>query len=563
MLLAADNQNNAGTGVSNTHFRVNGNYTAANPFEADLAVSTENTGMVRLRIRATDIESQATDPAGVGSIDQVYVNDVLVGMLAQGADNATGDTIVLFDSALLASGTARVRIQNANTNTVCNMTVQDVELTLEKTGDDLIDGGAGVDQLVGGRGDDVYIVGEERHSVQEQAGQGSDTVLSAARMFTLGAGIETLGTSLPAREQALTVEAQIDTDIVAATQHPRSVTVLNDDDSVGAGAPTILRTTTAGDQLGPSVAALDFGRPLVIWELGESGGKVFRGRIIDADGTPSGNDFLISAPGGETPDSGEVRAQVTAINGGGFAVVWGITNEIVGRVFDSTGAAIAPQFTVNQRTDGAQTTVAITRLAEGGFMAAWTSDNGQDGDVHGVVARLFNGDGSARGDDFVVNQVGTRFQLFPELATLQDGRIVAVFSSDIPGSGSDYEGRQSILDTTPDQTPIGNELASTVTAGTGDDVLAGSDGGDTMLGGAGNDSLDGGAIEANSANGAGTNAAFTLIGGAAFSNVAGQLRSELISGNTFLIADTKGDGIADLWLRLDGVVTVGAGDPGL
>ena len=81
------------------------------------------------------------------------------------------------------------------------------------------------------------------------------------------------------------------------------------------------------------------------------------------------------------------------------------------------------------------------------------------------------------------------------------------------------------------------------------------------LGGGGQgDRIDLSAIDANSANGAGTNEAFTFIGSGAFSNVAGQLRSEVIVGNTFLMADTTGDGVADLWLQLDGTVTVAAGD---
>ena len=80
-----------------------------------------------------------------------------------------------------------------------------------------------------------------------------------------------------------------------------------------------------------------------------------------------------------------------------------------------------------------------------------------------------------------------------------------------------------------------------------------------LAGGQG-DRIDLSAIDANTANGSGTNEAFSFIGSGAFSNVAGQLRSEVISGNTYLIADTNGDAIADLWLRLDGTVTVGAGD---
>ena len=83
------------------------------------------------------------------------------------------------------------------------------------------------------------------------------------------------------------------------------------------------------------------------------------------------------------------------------------------------------------------------------------------------------------------------------------------------------------------------------------------------LAGSQGDRIDLSAIDANTANGSGTNDAFTFIGSAAFDNVAGQFRSEVIGGNTYLMADTNGDGIADLWLQLDGAVSVGAGDLGL
>ncbi len=53
---------------------------------------------------------------------------------------------------------------------------------------------------------------------------------------------------------------------------------------------------------------------------------------------------------------------------------------------------------------------------------------------------------------------------------------------------------------------------------------------------------------------------FAFIGTAAFTNVAGQLRYEQISGNTYVSGDTNGDGIADFMIRLDGLHTLGGGD---
>jgi hypothetical protein len=57
--------------------------------------------------------------------------------------------------------------------------------------------------------------------------------------------------------------------------------------------------------------------------------------------------------------------------------------------------------------------------------------------------------------------------------------------------------------------------------------------------------------------------AFSFIGTGAFSNTAGQLRYEQISGNTYVEGDTNGDGVADFMIRFDGLHALVSGDFGL
>jgi Ca2+-binding RTX toxin-like protein len=54
--------------------------------------------------------------------------------------------------------------------------------------------------------------------------------------------------------------------------------------------------------------------------------------------------------------------------------------------------------------------------------------------------------------------------------------------------------------------------------------------------------------------------AFAFVGADAFHGVAGELRYEQISGNTYVQGDTDGDGIADFWIRLDGLHALTSGD---
>ena len=59
-------------------------------------------------------------------------------------------------------------------------------------GDDYLDGGTGIDTLVGGAGNDTYVVDTTKDVIAEEAGGGTDTVLTALASYTLGAELETL-----------------------------------------------------------------------------------------------------------------------------------------------------------------------------------------------------------------------------------------------------------------------------------------------------------------------------------------------------------------------------------
>ena len=118
----------------------------------------------------------------------------------------------------------------------------------------------------------------------------------------------------------------------------------------------------------------------------------------------------------------------------------------------------------------------------------------------------------------------------------------------------------------------GNEVSNNLSGGGGDDALYGFAGADVLNGGAGADVLNGGAgadrfdfsnIElgdriADFVSGTdkvdlrGTGVDFSWIGGAAFSNTAGELR---FAGG-FLLGDVNGDGVADLSISLGSALMI-------
>lgn len=145
-------------------------------------------------------------------------------------------------------------------------------------------------------------------------------------------------------------------------------------------------------------------------------------------------------------------------------------------------------------------------------------------------------------------------------------------------------------------TLLGGAGRDTLLGGSGGDILNGGDGADSLRGGTGRDQLTGGGGgdkfifgPGESAGAPGVtndrirdfktsegdkidlqlidarasvtgNQSFTFIGTAGFNKVAGQLRFETISGNTFVSGDVDGDGLADFAIRLDGAVQLVATD---
>jgi Ca2+-binding RTX toxin-like protein len=158
---------------------------------------------------------------------------------------------------------------------------------------------------------------------------------------------------------------------------------------------------------------------------------------------------------------------------------------------------------------------------------------------------------------------------------------------------------------TLNNTLVGNSGANSLSSGNGDDYITGGAGNDTLNGGAGNDTLVGGAgrdiliggtgsdtfdfdlvshspagaasrdsinggfshgfdridlatIDANAL--AAGNQAFSFIGSAAFSGVAGQLRYTNYSGNVIIDADLNGDSTADMQILVAGTAFMNAAD---
>ena len=135
---------------------------------------------------------------------------------------------------------------------------------------------------------------------------------------------------------------------------------------------------------------------------------------------------------------------------GSFVLTWSAYQidlndyEVYARLFDVNGIAKSAEFQVNQASAGAQYRPAIARLSNDRFVISWESP--QEGS-RGIVARLFEANGTPVGNEFTVNQYTTSEQVGPQVFALGSGFVIA-YTSDLQ-DGSDYGVYACLLYTSP------------------------------------------------------------------------------------------------------------------
>jgi hypothetical protein len=220
------------------------------------------------------------------------------------------------------------------------------------------------------------------------------------------------------------------------------------------GGELQINTITSGNQTEPAVAMDAAAGFVVAWQgpgLIDAGEDIFL-RRFDPNGLPLGDELCAAY----APDV-QVLPSVALNADGSFTVVWESVNlpqagdrSICGRVYDSNGVELGGELVINDAP-------AVCRYpdiaadANGNLAVAWM----EDGSSNSVVARLFNADGSARGDTFEVSTVGFSSVTTPSIAMDDVGFFVVAWDGDPNLAGQD-DIHARLFD--PNGTPLGEQF---------------------------------------------------------------------------------------------------------
>jgi len=213
-----------------------------------------------------------------------------------------------------------------------------------------------------------------------------------------------------------------------------------------------------GAQAYPKAASFGDGGFVLVWQCpnidGNGSGVAARRHL--AGGMPADSEFQVNTH----VDSHQEQPGVAAHGNGSFAVIWqskdqdGDGHGIFARLFAAGGAALTGELSVNTQVSGDQQYPVLAPLRTGGYAAAWSGEG--DGDSSGIYVRPVSSLGSfPAGGAIRVNSWTDGEQTAPDLAVVETGNVAVVWASkDVDGSSWGIAGRLI----SPDGSPVADEF---------------------------------------------------------------------------------------------------------
>ena len=289
-----------------------------------------------------------------------------------------------------------------------------------------------------------------------------------------------------------------------------------------------------------SAATLAAGRVAMVWnETSPFAAPTFgqpqvKMQILRPDGSVAVAPVVIDGTSAQ-------RAQVLALDGGGFVVAWqdyDVGNQGIwkAQVVGGNGVLLGSAFEISSTLSPQEGDLSLVALRTGGFAATW-----RDMQDHTFLARMFDARGKATGHDFQILDTAQDFLGAKAGMVAQDGAVTFWMAGLNPSVGSGFvlQAQTFGTETTLTDWRLGDTSDDLLAGGALDDRLNGRDGNDVLQGGAGNDILLGG------------HGRDRIFGGAGRDQIEGGANRDILTGGAggdsfvFRTAGPAGDRITD------------------
>ncbi|MBP7074272.1 MAG: hypothetical protein KBA81_02690, partial [Rhabdochlamydiaceae bacterium] len=202
-----------------------------------------------------------------------------------------------------------------------------------------------------------------------------------------------------------------------------------------AGPEFRCNTNVTSTQWLPAVAGLVNGGFVVAWWGDQSGDYDIYAQRYDATGGIAGSEFRCNT----NVTSTQEYPAVGVFQDGGFVVVWDGDqtgdNDIYGQRYNATGGIAGPEFRCNTNVTSSQRFPDVAGLQDGGFVVVWSGYQIGNYDIYG---QRYNVTGGIAGPEFRCNTNVTSSHYYPDVAGLQDGDYVVVWQGLQTGDNDIY-----------------------------------------------------------------------------------------------------------------------------
>jgi hypothetical protein len=197
----------------------------------------------------------------------------------------------------------------------------------------------------------------------------------------------------------------------------------------------------------PDVAMDPNGNYVVVWMVDKSSNSIMAG-LFNADGSAKTEPFKVDTAAFKSVTQPSVAMDET----GCFIVTWdgdpnlASLDDIHARMFDPNGMALSEQFIVNATTEQAQQNPKAAMNGSGEFVIVWEGRIDPNVNARDIFCQRFDGSGQPIGSEFRLNTTMAGDQRSPAVAIGPDGRFVTVWQSDEQdGSGFGIFGRSDFI----------------------------------------------------------------------------------------------------------------------